>query len=230
MRKRVKEIQGSVTDLTNQLDNLNSHIRTGVKKEWKDDLSHFETKLAQLNRHLDTLRNDLAAQKVCTEDAEKAAKEYTKLAKKKAQSEKVQRDEIDALSTRVTELEEKLNHDKASLSPEDEGMSNYALSMKIAELEEMAKEQAEDKKKHQAVVDGMLRRFDDYKADVSHQRIAWESNRASLQRQLGEHTTRLAGQSRWIDDLREKLWLLTHHGPNPSSAPPAATHNNQQRH
>lgn len=79
-------------------------------------------------------------------------------------------------------------------------------------------------------MDGMLRCYDDLNAEVSHLRNAWESNRASLQRQIGEHTNRLTGQSRCIDGLREKVWLLTHHEPNPSSAPPAATHNNQQRH
>ncbi len=149
------EIQGLVDELTDRLGNLDLHISATINKEWEEVRFSFEIEQAHINRHLDTLRNDLAVQKVRTEDVQAAADEHAKLAKKRAKSEKLQRDEIDELSIRITGLEGKLGDDKGSLSSRDEGMSHRgslhagsslsALSTKIAQLEEMVKEQAEDK-------------------------------------------------------------------------------------
>ncbi len=223
--KAIKELQKSVVQLTDGLDNLGSHASIEVKKELEDIRDSFEVEQAHINRRVDTFRDDLAVQKARTEDtedAQKAADEYIKFAKKNAKSEKLQLSEFNALSTRVTELEKQRVSDEASLNLEHEGMGYHLsphagpnssnLGRKLEQLEKMVRDQEE--------CNGEL------KAEVSRLGKALESNHASCQKQFKEHANRLAGQWRWINDLMEKVWPSARHGSNPSPAP--AKHDNQQ--
>ncbi len=110
-RTKARKLEQSVAQLTERLDKRNTYIRTEIKKVWNDTRN---IPSEQEQARLDSIRDDIAMQKVRIEDVQKALDEQAKLIKDKTKTEKLRRGELTA---RVSDLEEKWESNNGLSNP-----------------------------------------------------------------------------------------------------------------
>ncbi|KAK4247580.1 hypothetical protein C7999DRAFT_31998 [Corynascus novoguineensis] len=167
-----KELRDSIAELKEKMNNSNLYINSEVKKLWTDVRSTLEQEQGRLRALFDSFSADYSIDKVRTEYYQKSIEKQTRLMKKRRRAEKLHRDQLDELSSRVAELEENAKGDKESSdSEEDEYPAHVdarfaALSRRVTELENHRELNAQRTK--QSIIDKLTQHILSLETQVCH--------------------------------------------------------------
>lgn len=158
-----KELSDSIAELREKMNNENSYINSELKKLWFDVRSTLEQEQGRLRALFDGFSADYSIHKARAEYYQKSIKKQTRLMKKRRRVEKLHRDQLDQLSSRVAELKENTKGIKESSdSEEDEypahvNARSAALSRRVTELENQRELNAQRTK--QSTIDKFTQRI-----------------------------------------------------------------------
>jgi hypothetical protein len=139
----IEQLQQSLADVTDRLNNRDSYIRAEIKKQLAAIHSPLEQEQSRVAIRVEGFRDDLAVQRVRNEDCQKAVDEHIKKGKDEREGElstletsldKKMRTRNRKLSARIDELEETLKNNNTSAKSEHEDMSEKRLSRLEADV------------------------------------------------------------------------------------------------